>query len=74
MKKRIAAILGIIVSSIYLMNFSFGVMELPDYLPLIGNLDEFGAAILFIASAKHFGYDFTNFLSVRSRSSRPVKS
>jgi len=65
MKKRIAAILGIIISSIYLMNFTVGVFELPDNLPFIGHLDEFGAAVLLIASLKHFGYDFTNFLSNR---------
>jgi len=62
MKKRIAAYLGIIISSIYLLNFTFGVWELPDNLPIIGNLDELAAATLLIASLKHFGIDFTNFL------------
>jgi len=72
MKKRLASILGIIISSIYLLNFSMGVFELPDNLPFIGHLDEFGAAVLLIASLKHFGYDFTNFLSnKKSKSKKP---
>ncbi|NEN24316.1 DUF1232 domain-containing protein [Cryomorpha ignava] len=62
MRKRIAAYIGIIISSIYLLNFTFGVWELPDNLPIIGNLDELAAATLLIASLKHFGIDFTNFL------------
>jgi hypothetical protein len=68
--KRIASITGIVVSSIYLLNFSFGFVELPDYLPIIGNLDEFAAAALLIASLKHFGIDLTDFLVVKKRSGR----
>ncbi len=65
--KRIAAILGIIISIIYLLNFSMGIFELPDYLPIVGNIDEFVAATLLIASLKHFDIDFTNFLVGRKR-------
>ena len=52
------------------MNFTVGVFELPDNLPFIGHLDEFGAAVLLIASLKHFGYDFTNFLSNRKKKNK----
>jgi len=62
MKKRVAAYIGLIISSIYLLNFTMGIWELPDNLPIIGNLDELAASTLLIASLKHFGYDFSNFL------------
>lgn len=65
--KRIAAILGIIISIIYLLNFTMGIFEIPDYLPFIGNLDEFAAATLLIASLKHFDIDFTNFLILNKK-------
>jgi len=68
--KRIGAILGIIVSTVYLLNFSFGIVEIPDNLPLIGNLDEFAAAALLIASLKHFDIDFTNFLVSRRKKTK----
>lgn len=68
MGKRIAAILGIIISSIYLLNFGMGVLfELPDTLPLLGNIDEFVAATLLITSLKHFDIDFTNFLTLTKK-------
>ncbi|MCH2215725.1 MAG: hypothetical protein MK086_11180 [Flavobacteriales bacterium] len=60
--KKISAILGIIVSTIYLLNFTLGFAELPDNLPVIGNLDEFAAATLLIASLRYFGYDLTSWL------------
>lgn len=64
MKKRVAAILGILISTLYLLNFSLGIFEIPDYLPIIGNIDEFAAATLLIASLKYFDIDFTNFLKL----------
>lgn len=60
--KRITAIFGIIISTFYLLNFTMGIFEIPDNLPIIGNLDELAAAILLIASLKHFGIDITDFL------------
>lgn len=68
MTKRIGAILGIIISSVYLLNFGLGfAFELPDNLPVIGNMDELVAATLLIASLKHFDIDFTNFLIPRKK-------
>jgi uncharacterized membrane protein YkvA (DUF1232 family) len=60
--KKITAIIGIIISTIYLLNFTAGIWELPDNLPIIGNLDEFAAATLLIASLKYFDIDLTSFL------------
>jgi hypothetical protein len=39
-----------------------GIFELiPDNLPIIGNIDEAGAAVLLIAALKYFGVDLTRF-------------
>jgi hypothetical protein len=48
-RKRAWAWIGLIAGSLYLLNFTVGVFELPDYLPIIGNLDEAGATALVIA-------------------------
>jgi hypothetical protein len=63
--KRVAAIAGLIVPTIYLLNFTMGIFEIPDNLPIIGNLDEVAAAVWLIASLKHFGIDLTDFLLPR---------
>ena len=73
MMKRFAAYLGVIISTIYLLNFTMGIWELPDNLPIVGNLDEFAASALLIASLKHFGIDFTNFL-LPKKSSKKTKN
>jgi uncharacterized membrane protein YkvA (DUF1232 family) len=69
MRNRLLAIIGIIISSIYLLNFTAGIWELPDNLPIIGNLDELAAATLLIASLKHFGVDLTSFWKAKKKSS-----
>lgn len=65
--KKHTAIIGIIISTIYLLNFTVGIWELPDNLPIIGHLDEFAAATLLIASLKYFDIDLTGFLSSRKK-------
>ena len=50
-----------LISLIYLANPTAGFLELiPDNVPLVGNLDEAGAALLLFSSLKYFGVDFTN--------------
>ena len=50
------------ISLVYLINPGMGIFELiPDNLPIIGNLDEAGAAVLLIAAMKYFGIDLTRF-------------
>ncbi|WP_145079812.1 DUF1232 domain-containing protein [Poriferisphaera corsica] len=45
---RLIATIGVFLSVLFLLNFSFGVVEVPDNLPVIGNLDEvLACAILF---------------------------
>lgn len=47
------ALLGVFVSVLYLSNLTFGIVEIPDNLPFIGNLDEvFFSGILFASLAK----------------------
>ncbi|QQE13133.1 DUF1232 domain-containing protein [Planctomycetota bacterium] len=47
--KRVMAGIGLIVCVVYLLNFSFGFIgEIPDNLPVVGNIDEvFVSMILF---------------------------
>jgi hypothetical protein len=71
--RKIRAILGIIISTIYLLNFTLGIWELPDNLPIIGHLDEFAAATLLIASLRYFGIDLTGFLKPSKRVNRTEK-
>ena len=47
------AILGVLVSVLYLANLSAGFIEVPDNLPFIGNLDEvFFSGVLFASLAR----------------------
>lgn len=57
-------ILGLL-SFVYLLNFTFGFAELPDNLPLIGNIDEAVAAALLLNALKYFGLDLTNLFKKR---------
>lgn len=72
--KKITAIIGIIISTVYLLNFTLGVAELPDNLPFIGHLDEFAAATLLIASLRYFDIDLTGFLKSKKKRSKPPES
>ena len=60
--KKIIVFLVMIISGIYLLNFTMGIFELPDNLPIVGNLDEALAAALFLSALKYFGIDFTDVL------------
>ena len=67
MLKNIFVFLIGILSLVYLINPGMGILELiPDNLPIIGNLDEAGAAVLLIAALKYFGVDLTRFF-IRDR-------
>ncbi|MFG1493406.1 hypothetical protein [Halobacteriovorax sp. ZH4_bin.1] len=50
---KIFPLIGLVVSGIYLLNPTAGIIELiPDNIPYIGNLDEAGAVILFLSCLK----------------------
>ena len=50
---RLVAMGGVILSVLYLSNLSMGIFEIPDNLPLVGNLDEvFFSGVLFASLAR----------------------
>jgi len=54
--KNIAVLLSGLIGALYLLNFGAGVFELiPGNLPIVGNLDEAGAAAMLIHCLTHFG-------------------
>lgn len=65
--KKTRAIVGVIISGIYLLNFTLGIWELPDNLPIVGHLDEFAAATLLIASLRYFDIDLTGFMKSKKK-------
>ena len=49
-----------VLSGFYLLNPGAGWIEcVPDAFPLIGNLDEASAVLLFVACLRYFGVDLT---------------
>ena len=61
----VLALLGALLSLVYLLNFSMGLLELPDNLPLVGNIDEFLAAAVLLASLRYLGVDLLRFAAKR---------
>lgn len=63
LKSLIVLILGVL-SGLYLINPSAGIIELlPDNFPIIGNLDEAAATLLFLNCLAYFGIDLRNLFS-----------
>lgn len=55
-----------VISIFWILNFSAGIFEIPDNIPIIGNLDEAFFTMLLVASLSYFGIDipiFTRFLN-----------
>ena len=58
-----------IVSVIYLLNPTFGMIELiPDNIPVIGNLDEATAMAVVVACLRYFGFDIAGFFGKEKKS------
>jgi len=53
----ILALFGILVSMFFLLNLSFGIFEIPDNLPLVGNLDEAFFTMLLLGCLAYFGIE-----------------
>ncbi len=49
--------LGVIVSVIFLLNLTLGIVEIPDNLPVVGNIDEAFFTGLLIACLRYLGFD-----------------
>ena len=52
-------------SLLFLLNFAFGVIEMPDRLPVVGNIDETLATSILIASLRYLGIGILPFKSKR---------
>lgn len=60
-----------LIAFVYLLNPTFGMIELiPDNLPIIGNLDEAGATAIVMYAFRHFGIDFLSMIDA-VRGQRP---
>ena len=70
---RAVAGAGILVSVIILLNLTFGVIEIPDYLPLVGNIDEAAAAGLLLGCLRYLGIDvFSPLRSPKAEEEPPI--
>ncbi|MDZ4860193.1 MAG: DUF1232 domain-containing protein [Candidatus Hydrogenedentes bacterium] len=55
------AMLGVLGSGAWLLNFTAGIVELPDMLPIFGNIDEAAAAAVFFSCLRYLGIDVLPF-------------
>ncbi len=62
-----ASILGIGLSLLFLANLTFGVIEIPDNLPIIGNIDEAIATTILVACLSRFGIHLAPNLDPRKK-------
>jgi hypothetical protein len=46
---------GVVLSGAFLSNLTFGVVEIPDNLPFVGNLDEVFASAVFFSCLSYLG-------------------
>jgi len=54
---RLLACLGVLASVVFLLNFTVGIFEIPDNIPVVGNLDEAFFTGLLIACLRYLGLD-----------------
>lgn len=46
---------GILISALFLLNLTAGIIEIPDNLPIIGNLDEVAATTFMLTCLSYLG-------------------
>lgn len=51
------ALFGIAASILYLLNLTAGTIEIPDNLPLVGNVDEFVMSTVLLGCLRYLGLD-----------------
>jgi len=65
--KKLSALVGAVLSGVYLMNLGAGVIELgPDNAPMVGNLDEVIATIVLLRCLTSLGIDTKRWMGPRS--------
>ena len=66
------ALAGVLLSGLFLLNLSFGVVfELPDLLPVVGNLDEVAVSAFFFGCLSYLGINLVPFR--QDRKEQPVE-
>ena len=55
------ALAGLLLSTLYLLNLSAGIVEIPDNLPIVGNIDEAAATAFLLACLRYLGIDLLPF-------------
>ena len=55
MLAKIIPTLGLLISVAFLLNFSMGILEIPDNLPIVGHIDEVLACTILFASLGALG-------------------
>jgi hypothetical protein len=69
---RVLAVVGALLSAVYLSNIGLGTFELlPDVLPAVGNIDEVLFTLLLVYCLRKLGIDVAPFLSSRLRPRSP---
>ena len=58
---KLVAGVGVIASGVFLLNFTMGIFEIPDALPVVGNLDEAAATAVLLACLRYLGKDVLPF-------------
>ena len=58
---QLVALAGILVSVLYLANFTLGVIEIPDNLPVVGNVDEVFFSFVLFSCLEYLGFRATSF-------------
>lgn len=67
MKTFFVSLAGLL-SALYLANPTLGVFELlPDNIPMVGNVDEATASMVFLGALRYFGYDLTDLFNRKAR-------
>ncbi len=74
MFKNIMVVLAGLISLVYLLNPTAGVLELiPDNFPIVGNLDEAAACAILLAVLRYYGIDLTSFIGKRFKDDQDDK-
>ena len=53
--QRVRLTLVALLSALYLLNLTGGLIEMPDFLPVVGNLDEVAATLLLARCLERLG-------------------
>jgi len=58
---KISAVTGVALSTLFLLNLTMGVVEIPDNLPIIGNIDEVIASGILFSCLGYLGVNVLPF-------------